>query len=324
MTPRDLPLSGTDGATVAVVVVTYNSEGLLEDLLASLVDGLKGVSWHLTVADNASADNSVPAVRRLAPTAAIIEMGRNAGYAAGINAAVRAAAPHSAILVLNPDVRLMPGCVAALLGALAPGTGMAVPRLADRNGKLIESMRRQPSVLRAWGDALLGAERAGRYPALGEVVTDPRRYDATAVTDWAEGSTLLISAECWRRCAPWDESFFLYSEETDFALRARDAGLVTRYVPSAHAVHLEGGSAQSPGLWTLLMLNRVRLFRRRNGTVRTAAYWTALVVREASRAVLGRKTSRAAVKALLRPGRMREPRGPHCVSEHRVSQHGVS
>jgi len=298
---------------VEVVVVTYNSERLLDDLLGSLDEGLKGVPWHLTVADNASADNTLPMLRHLAPAATIVEMGRNAGYAAGINAAVRAAPPYSAILVLNPDVRLMPGCAAELLGALGPGTGLAVPHLVDGDSELIESLRREPTVLRAWGDALLGAQRAGRYPALGEVVTQRQRYDTEAVTDWAEGSTLLISAECWQRCAPWDESFFLYSEETDFALRARDAGLVTRFVPSARAVHLEGDSGQSPGLWTLLTLNRVRLFRRRNGRIRTAAYWGALVSREASRAALGRATSRAAVRALVSPRRLREPRGPHSV-----------
>jgi N-acetylglucosaminyl-diphospho-decaprenol L-rhamnosyltransferase len=140
------------------------------------------------------------------------------------------------------------------------------------------------------------------------------------VTDWAEGSTLLISAECWQRCAPWDESFFLYSEETDFALRARDAGLVTRYVPSARAVHLEGGSAKTPGLWTLVVLNRLRLFRRRNSKVRTGVYWAALVVRETSRAVLGKRTSRAALRALASPRRMREPRGPHSIRP-RLARH---
>jgi N-acetylglucosaminyl-diphospho-decaprenol L-rhamnosyltransferase len=298
---------------VAVVVVTYNSEDLLADLLTSLEDGLKGVHWHLTVADNASADNTVTLLRRLAPAATLIEMGRNAGYAAGINAAVRAARSHSAILVLNPDVRLMPGCVAELLSALRPGTGLVAPQLLDGESKLIESQRREPNVLRAWGDTLLGARRAGRYRVLGEVVTDRRCYCREAVTDWAEGSTLLISAECWQRCGPWDESFFLYSEETDFALRARDVGLVTRYIPTAQAVHLEGGSAQSPGLWTLVMLNRLRLFQRRNGKIRTVAYWGALVSREASRAVLGKATSRAAVKALTSPRRLREPRGPHSV-----------
>jgi GT2 family glycosyltransferase len=179
--------------------------------------------------------------------------------------------------------------------------------------ELIESMRREPTVLRAWGDAVLGARRAGRHPALGEVVTDPKCYEMETITDWAEGSTLLITKECWDCCAPWDESFFLYSEETDFALRARDAGFVSRYVPHARAVHLQGDSAKAPGLWTLVMLNKVRLFHRRNGRMRTAAYWGALVSREASRAVLGKATSRAAVKALVNPRRLREPRGPHSV-----------
>ena len=299
--------------TVAVVVVTYNSVRLLDDLLAALDDGLKGVHWHLTVADNASADGTPAALRRLAPTATIIEMGRNAGYAAGINAAVRAAKPHSAIFVLNPDVRLLAGCVAELLCALGPGTGIAVPQLVNGASELIRSLRREPTVLRAWGDALLGAQRAGRYPVLGEIVTDRGCYDGEAVTDWAEGSTLLVSSECWQQCGPWDESFFLYSEETDFALRARNAGLVTRYMPAARAVHLGGDSRESPGLWTLLMLNRVRLFRKRNGRIRTAAYWCALVWREASRSALGKRTSRAAVQALLSPSRLREPRGPHSV-----------
>jgi N-acetylglucosaminyl-diphospho-decaprenol L-rhamnosyltransferase len=300
--------------TVAVVVVTYNSESLLEDLLASLGPGLDPVPWHLTVADNASADGSVATVRRLAPEATVVEMGRNAGYAAGINAAVSAARPHTAVLVLNPDVRLEPGCVTELLRTLrSRPTGIAVPRLVDAKGALIPSMRREPSILRTLGDTVLGANRAGRIATLGEVVTDERRYAAEAVTDWAEGSTQLISAECWRRCAPWDESFFLYSEETDFALRARDAGFVTRYTPAARAVHLEGGSAHSPRLWMLLTLNRVRLYRRRHGRVPTAAFWAVLLVRELSRAMLGRPTNRAAARALLSPSRLREVPGPRTV-----------
>ncbi len=298
---------------VAVLIVTYNSAGLLADLFRSLADGLVGVSWNLTIADNASSDGTVAALKELAPEANIVEMGRNAGYAAGINAAASAAGPRTALLVLNPDVRLAPGCVAELLTHLSPGTGLVVPQLADGQSRLVVSMRREPTVLRAWGDTLLGARRAGRIPLLGEVVTSPASYQRPAVTDWAEGSTLLIGAECWNRCAPWDEGFFLYSEETDFALRARDAGYVTRYVPTARATHLEGGSGQSPPLWTLLTLNRVRLFRLRHGRMSTAAYWAALVCREASRALLGKRTSKCALKALVSPRRLREPRGPESV-----------
>ena len=307
-------MTGRPEPTIAVVVVTYHSEPLLPDLLASLGPGLAGLQWHLSVADNASTDGTVAALRRLAPAATVVEMGGNRGYAAGINAAVAAAAPHTAVLVLNPDVRLRPGCVPELLAALAvPGTGIAVPRLVDGRGELILTMRREPTIRRTLGDALIGARRAGRFPAIGEVVTRPERYEAPTVTDWAEGSTLLISGECWRRCAPWDESFFLYSEETDFLLRARDAGFATRYSPAARAVHLEGESRVSPGLWTLLTLNRLRLYRRRHGAVGAAGFWSALLVRELSRAAIGRAPSRAAVRALVNPARIRQRPGPELV-----------
>ncbi|MFC7533547.1 glycosyltransferase family 2 protein [Actinoplanes sp. GCM10030250] len=300
--------------TVAVVVVTYNSERLVPDLIASLGPGLEGVDWHLTVADNASADDSVGAVRRLAPDATVVEMGRNAGYAAGINAAVAKAGPFTAVLVLNPDVRLTPGCIRTLLGVLrTEGTGIAVPLLEDGDGELIHTMRRDPTVRRVLGDALLGAVRAGRYPAFGEMVTDEGRYTSETVADWAEGSTVLISAECWDRIAPWDESYFLYSEETDFALRARDAGLVTRFTPAAKAVHLEGDSKVSPALWTLLTLNKVRLYGRRHGKVLATAFWAALLLRETSRAALGKTPSRMAALALISPSRLRETPGPHTV-----------
>ena len=175
-------------------------------------------------------------------------------------------------------------------------------------------MRREPAVTRALADALIGATRAGRIGKIGEVVTDEKAYQSTSVTDWAEGSTLLISADCWQRCGPWDESYFLYSEETDFALRARDMGFLTRYTPHARAIHLEGGSAGSPVLWSLVTVNRVRLFRRRHGPVHTSAYWAVLLLREGGRALLGRQTSRAALQALLSPQRLRETPGPHTIS----------
>jgi N-acetylglucosaminyl-diphospho-decaprenol L-rhamnosyltransferase len=58
-----------------------------------------------------------------------------------------------------------------------------------------------------------------------------------------------------------DESFFLYSEETDFALRAGDLGFETAFVPNAKVTHLGGESRVSPALWSLLTVNRVRLYR---------------------------------------------------------------
>lgn len=311
------------GDRVAVVVVLFNSESVLPDLLSSVPEGAAGVSYELVLVDNASSDGSVALARRLAPDATVVETGRNGGYAAGINAGLARARPHDAALVLNPDVRLGRGCVALLLRALdEPGVGIAVPRLEDRDGNLILSMRREPTLFRALCDAVIGAERAGRIGRLGEVVADPRAYESPATPDWPEGSTMLISRACLDAAGEWDESFFMYSEETEFALRCRDLGFATRYLPTAHAVHLEGGSADNPSLWALVTKNRVRLYRRRHGPVATSVFYLALLLREASRAALGRRTSREAVAWLVSPSRMKEVPGPWSLARRDRARRG--
>ncbi|QGN33879.1 glycosyltransferase family 2 protein [Microlunatus sp. Gsoil 973] len=295
---------------IAICVVTYNSAPLINDLVASLREGCAGAEWCLVFADNASTDMTIAEIRRCAPNAILVETGGNLGYSAGINAAVRAAGEQDAYLILNADVRLAPDCVVTLYKTLGDQVGIAVPRLNDAEGELIWSMRREPTLLRAWADALIGAERVGRWSALGEMITNERLYQEARGTDWAEGSTQLISAACWRACGPWDESFFLYSEEAEFDLRARDRGFATRYEPSALAIHLEGGSGSSVRQWSLLVVNRIRLFSRRHNRLSTLLFWLAIVLREASRAAMGKATSRAAIRDLVSARRMRERPGP--------------
>jgi N-acetylglucosaminyl-diphospho-decaprenol L-rhamnosyltransferase len=289
---------------VTVVVVTWNSRALLPELLASLPDACAGLDWQLVVADNDSSDGTPDVLRAQAPSARLIEMGRNAGYSAGINAAIAATGTATPVLVLNPDIRLDPGAVVRLLdAAAAPGVGITVPRLVDETGSTIHSLRREPTVGRALGEALLGGDRAGRIPALGEVITDPDAYRVAATVDWATGAAMLLTPGCLDAVGPWDESFFLYSEETDFALRARDAGFHVRYVPDARATHLGGESHVNSELWTILTLNRIRLYGQRHGRASTAAFSGAVTLNEAIRAAAGRKPSRAALAALLRPSR---------------------
>jgi GT2 family glycosyltransferase len=310
---QERTLAGT-AETIAVVVVTYNSARFLPDLVKSLEPGLDGLNWHLTIADNASSDESIKVAAEYAPDARLVETGRNAGYAAGINAAVAAAAPHTAVLVLNPDIRLEPGCVPEMVSVLRRRhAGIAVPRVSQGDGQFSPSLRREPTIPRALGDALFGANRVGRFATFGEVVTDERRYADETTVDWAEGSIMLIDRACWDACGPWDESFFLYSEETEYALRARDRGFTTVLAPRARALHIGGESTTSPGLWTLLTLNRVRLYRRRHTIASASVYWAVLLLRESSRALLGNRCSRTAARALLSAHRLREVPGPGSV-----------
>ncbi|QIM21712.1 hypothetical protein G7075_12210 [Phycicoccus sp. HDW14] len=155
---------------------------------------------------------------------------------------------------------------------------------------------------RAWGEAVLGGRRAGRSARWGEMVTDPAAYRQPTSADWASGSALLLGPAARRVVEPWDERYFLYSEETDAALRAGDAGLRVRLVPDAVCTHLLGDSHTHPQLWALLSVNRVRLFRRRHGALPTAAFRLGLVVGSGVRLLTTRDaTHRAALRWLLTP-----------------------
>lgn len=290
---------------VAVVVVTYNSAAVLKDCLLSLVDGFRGVQLaQVLVADNASADESV-AIAEGVPglPVRVVQLDRNAGYAAAINAAVRTldTTAIDAVLVLNPDTRLAPGAVAALADALrVPRRGVVVPRLVNPDGSLQPSLRRAPTVSRALAEAIVGGGRAGR---LGEFITHTDRYRRPGPVAWATGAAMLISTATIRDIGPWEESFLLYGEEVEFALRAGDRGWEIWYEPAAVVEHIGGESGTKPMLAALIAVNRVRLFRARHGPVAGAAYFAAVTLGELFRAAAGRRTARAAVVALLRPTR---------------------
>jgi GT2 family glycosyltransferase/glycosyltransferase involved in cell wall biosynthesis len=287
---------------LAVVIVTYRSAGVIEECLTALPAALAGIEHRVLVIDNASPDDTVAVARRAAPWAEVLPQPRNGGFGAGVNAGI-AAAPGCDILVLNADIRLEPGSVALLREAAErPGTGIAVPRLVDAHGTLQPSLRRAPTVLRALGEAVLGGNRAGRVPALGEMVTDPSAYRDPGTADWATGAAWLIRRECVEAVGPYEDRFFLYSEETEYALRAKAAGFALRYVPGATAIHLGGESNTSSPLWTMLQANRVRLERMRHGAVAAAAMRVVLLLGEVLRAVTGpdRARHRAAAFGLVR------------------------
>ncbi|TDD11494.1 glycosyltransferase family 2 protein [Nonomuraea deserti] len=290
---------------VAVVIVTYNSASVLAGCLDSLARGAEGVELaDVVVADNASRDDSVAVAERAGVT--VVQVGRNAGYAAAINAgtAVLDLDGLDGIYVLNPDCRLRPGSIAPLLGCLRePGRGIAVPYMVNPDGTLQPSLRRTPTVGRALAEALVGGALAGRVGGLGELVTDPRDYARPGAYAWATGAAMLLKPRVIREVGAWDESFLLYSEETDYCLRAADLGWTTWYEPASVIEHIGGDSGVNPTLAALLVVNKVRLYRRRHGPASGAAYYLAVLAGEAVRALAGRRTSRACVVALLRPSR---------------------
>ncbi|MGH4023618.1 MAG: WecB/TagA/CpsF family glycosyltransferase [Pseudonocardiaceae bacterium] len=310
---------------LAVVIVTYASAAVVADCLEALPAALEGAGHaRILVVDNASPDGTLDVVRRVAPEAEIVCRGSNDGFAAGVNAGL-AAARGCDVLVLNPDVRLAPGSVAALRrGLLVPGTGISVPRLLDARGRVYPSLRRRPTVLRALAAALLGGTRVGRVPALGELIVDPVPYLRGGTAAWATGAAWLASADCIDAVGVLDERYFLYSEETEYMLRAADHGYEVRLAPAAVGTHLGGAQTTSPALWALSVTNQVRLHRERRGVAAAGVMWLALMLSEGLRVIAHRRAGRrrhlAALAALARMRRW--PQRPAAGTERPADEPG--
>ena len=303
--------SDSTAARVAVVIVTFNSASVLGACLRSLAsDGV-----HLdavVVADNASRDGSVAVAESMTDLPVrTVQLGRNAGYAAAINAGIAELDIRKldAVFVMNPDCRLRPDTLLRLGRALRqPGRGIAVPRLVNPDGSLQPSLRRTPTVGRALAEAVLGGTLADRIGSLAEMMISRRGYAQAGPAAWATGAAMLLSADLIRDLGPWDESFLLYSEETEYCLRAADRGWTLWYEPDAVVEHIGGESGTNPTLYALMVANKVRLFRRRHGMAQAGAFYGAVVLGEALRAMAGRRTSRASLAALLsrsRRGRLK-------------------
>jgi len=295
------PRRGCEDAPLTIVIVSYNSGAVLGDLLDSVPDGLAGVSsFDVVVCDNDSRDASADLAATHPTRPRVIRMGRNAGYATAINAATATVSPAANVLILNPDLRLQPGAVRAMLDSMVnPSTGIAVPRTLQTDGTLDPTIRREPSVWTAWADSLLGGRLAARF-GLGETVNDRTLYERGGSIEWASGCALLVAARARRAAGAWDESFFLYSEEVDYQRRVRAYGFEITYVPQAGVVHDGGDCHTNPWLFALLTANRIRYFARHHGAVSTFVFRLGVAAGEAFRAASG-PTHRAALVRALSP-----------------------
>lgn len=295
-------------AALGVVVVTYDNEAHLDRLLGSLRLEAAATAMRVVVVDNGSADGTVRRARAHADVLTLTGHG-NVGYAGGINVGLARLADVPAVLVLNADLVLEPGAVPALLARLQrPRAGIVLPLLLDRAGAVQPSLRREPSVTRSLGDAVLGRFLGDRPGWLSETVRDPTAYAWAHPVDWGTGAAMLIRADAARAIGPWDERFFLYSEETDYCRRARAAGWEVWFEPAARVRHAAGGSGRGPELTALLQVNRVRYARKHRAAPLAGA--TLAVTAAGSLARTWDPGHRSAVRALLLPGARRAlPRG---------------
>jgi N-acetylglucosaminyl-diphospho-decaprenol L-rhamnosyltransferase len=295
---------------LVIVIVAYNSAHVIGGLLDSIPAALDGLACDVVVVDNGSSDGTPEFLTTRGGCHVVQSV--NTGYAGGINRGIRAGTSAEAILILNPDVRLHEKSVPPLVAALRdPHVGIVVPQVRSPSGSVEPSLRREPTPLRG-----LGLNWTG-LPAFAEHLSASAEYDTPRVVDWAVGAVMLTSRKCYDAIGGWDESYFLYSEETDFCLRARDAGFLTRYEPRSVVTHIGGQSGRNRTTHAMQSVNRVRLYRRRHGTFASWCYFGVTIVSELSWLLRGQRQSWSALTALLRPAR--RPPEINC-SDHLIPQ----
>ncbi|MCX6502428.1 MAG: glycosyltransferase family 2 protein [Microbacterium sp.] len=289
-----------EAVDVAVVIVSYNSSDDIRQLLPDLRREAGTLRLRVIVADNSSADDTRAMLARHADVITLAT-GGNLGYAGAINAAMTHVGDTDAILILNPDLRLDPGAIGRMLRRLRSDDQIAAvaPLLRDEDGAVYFSLRRDPTVLRAAADAIIGRFWQRRPAALSEFVRSPRQYGWCHPIDWATGAALLISSPAQEAIGQWDERFFLYSEETDIQRRLRDAGWSVWFDPAAGATHRRGGSGTSADLNALLTVNRVRYIEKHRPRS-AAAFRAAVMVGEHLRRSAGNARSRWALRSRAR------------------------
>jgi len=293
---------------VSIVIVSYYSGRDLPPLIRSIDDAAGALSWHATVVNNTT-DESLAHLSE-DDRVTVVEAGANLGYSGGLNLGLTMAPEARVTVFLNPDLVLRTGALTALVAAVDGGSDAAVPRILDATGVRQDSLRREPTVLSAFGEAVFGDAWARRPQLLAETVRRDRAYRSEHAIEWATGATLAVRADVVAAVGAWDaDRFFLYSEETDYCRRIRSRGGSIAYVPDSVVQHRGGGSGTSPHLDALLEVNKLRYFQKWHGPWAAGAFGTALLLRNAIRP--HRPGARAAVRALLSSrARAELPGGP--------------
>lgn len=240
---------------VAIIVVSYKSADLTIDCLRSIEPerATRRLNLRAIVVDNASGD--APAIaqaiteNRWSSWVSLIEAPRNGGFGYGNNLGFErafASGPPAYFHMLNPDTRVLPGGIAALVDFLEahPDVGIAGSRQEDINGTIWRSAFTFPST----ATEFVARARMKLALELLQPWLTPWQISSTAhQTDWIGGASMMIRRKVLESIGGFDESYFLYFEEVDFCFRARQADFATWYVPESHIMHIAGQSTQITG-----------------------------------------------------------------------------
>jgi GT2 family glycosyltransferase len=215
---------------VDAVVVSHNNGPDIAELLAC--EPLRRAFDRVIVVDNGSADDTPQLAANLG---AVVLRRNNRGFAAAINVGA-AAVRGTAFAVLNPDVAFASADVAERLERHleSPAVGMAAPALELPSGALQDSAREIPSPVDLYRRRF-HSQRPDRVSSQRPVVVA-----------WVVAACMVIRREAFEAVRGFDERYFLYFEDVDFAVRLRRAGYAVVYDPTVRVQHAHAAASAGP------------------------------------------------------------------------------
>jgi N-acetylglucosaminyl-diphospho-decaprenol L-rhamnosyltransferase len=269
-------------ANVHVVVVNYNTAGLLRRCLNHASVSRAEATIALTVVDNGSTDDSMAMLSAEYPQVRALRSERNLGFSGGNNLALRtilaeipphAARDHEYILLVNSDLFLDPDTIDGLVtfAEAHPTVGAVGPRVQKPDGTLDLACRRSfPTPANAFFK-LFGLSRRfpgnPRFAAYNLTNRDPAQLtEVDAVT----GACMLVRVSAIDQVGLLDERFFMYGEDLDWAYRIKAGGWQVFYNPAVRALHQKGAtSARQSGRMIVEFYRAMYLFHQKHYATRS-------------------------------------------------------
>lgn len=229
---------------VAVVILNWNGWKDTIECLESFSQ-INYSNYEVIVVDNNSEDDSILKIKEYSADKSfkLIENDDNYGFAEGNNIGIRYALNYlnpDYILLLNNDTVVDKDLLEELVNAGEMDTeiGMLGPKIYIYN---------KPDVI--WSAGCKISWKLARGIQIGSGEKDQGQYDFLKKVEYVSGSAFLIKTEVIDKIGLMDKNYFLYFEESDWTLRANQAGYKSLYVPTAkiwHKVSRSGGGISNP------------------------------------------------------------------------------
>jgi len=235
----------TSNPTLSIIIVNYNTKDLLVQCLSSIFKHLVDLDFQIIVIDNYSQDESVKEVEIRYPKVKLFANTTNKGFAKANNQGLREMGGEFALL-LNPDTIVREEAIDKMVEFMKENddVGILGPKIINPDGSLQASAFSYPTLI---DDIILGFHSNLFFTGKFISHYHSRLYhlpDHPFRVDWVSGACLMIRKKTIEDIGLLDERFFLFAEDLDWCLRAKNGGWKVIYFPRACIVHYGGQSTK--------------------------------------------------------------------------------